>query len=178
MRNAIIILSLLLSGCSATWHIQKAVQKKPNILKTDTIVKNITTKRDTTILLDTNITVLLPRDTVRIERILSKYVTLDPIKEKNGIITVEACINNGKLNILSYLDSTMIYRYKDSLLIKDAIISNLREITVEQGVIIEEKELLIDRLKNNALRLKYIIMIVIILIILGLGFKFYRWINK
>lgn len=38
-----LILILLLSSCSATWHIDRAIKKDPSILKPDTIIKYDTT---------------------------------------------------------------------------------------------------------------------------------------
>jgi len=38
-----LILILLLSSCSATWHINRAIKKDPSILKPDTIIKYDTT---------------------------------------------------------------------------------------------------------------------------------------
>ena len=38
-----LILALLLSSCSANWHINRAIKKDPSILRPDTIVKYDTT---------------------------------------------------------------------------------------------------------------------------------------
>lgn len=171
------VIILLISGCSASWHIKRAEWKEPELFnkKVDTVI-NIT-KRDTTIYLDTLISVILPRDTVFIDTFLKKLkpYSFKPIYAKNGIINVKASMTKGVLNLSSYLDSALLYQFNDSIRIKNAIISNLTEVTSEQDIIIRSQKTLIEGLKSN---FKWILIAVVVIFLLGIGFKFYKWIKK
>lgn len=106
-----LILILLLSSCSATWHINRAIKKDPSILKPDTIIKYdttiifkdrilydtfVTTEYDTVVMQDSFVYTKVIRikdkikvytkckgDTVRIK----ETITLPPrvIKEDNSL---------------------------------------------------------------------------------------------
>ena len=106
-----LILILLLSSCSATWHIDRAIKKDPSILKPDTIIKYdttiifkdrilydtfVTTEYDTVVMQDSFVYTKVIRikdkikvytkckgDTVRIK----ETITLPPrvIKEDNSL---------------------------------------------------------------------------------------------
>lgn len=106
-----LILILLLSSCSSTWHINRAIKKDPSILKPDTIIKYdttiifkdrilydtfVTTEYDTVVMQDSFVYTKVIRikdkikvytkckgDTVRIK----ETITLPPrvIKEDNSL---------------------------------------------------------------------------------------------
>lgn len=175
-----IIIGLILSGCSSSYHIKKAKQKCPECFKTDTTINEIVFKLDTIIKIDTNILVFLPTDTARIDTVIKKLkpYSFKPIYVKNGIINVKVSMTRGVLKVSSHIDSAIWYRYRDEILIKDAIIHDLKTVTVKQNITIKEQKSFIQRLKTNAKWFKYIIVGIISLIIIGLGFKFYKWINK
>ena len=97
-RFSLFILVLIFSGCSSTYHVNKAREKCPECFELDTTITEVVFKKDTIIKIDTNILVLLPRDTVKITKVIPKYVTFEPITRKNGIITVEVFVNKGELN--------------------------------------------------------------------------------
>ena len=183
MKNSIfiiVILGLVLSGCSASFHVRKAKLKCPECFELDTTINEIVIKKDTVIYLDTNITILLPRDTASIDTTIKKLkpYSFKPIYVENGVINMEISMNYGNLIVNSWLDSTMVYRYQDSILIKDAIISNLREVIVEQGIVIKEKKTLIERFKSNLKTIKFVLIGLVLVIIIGIVIKFIRWIKK
>ena len=66
-RLTYIIISLLFVGCSANWHIKKAIKKDPSILITDTITV-LDTLRVITNNVSTDSTFILSRDTVIIKK--------------------------------------------------------------------------------------------------------------
>ncbi len=66
-RLIYIIISLLFVGCSANWHIKKAIKKDPSILITDTITV-LDTLRVITNNVSTDSTFILSRDTVIIKK--------------------------------------------------------------------------------------------------------------
>lgn len=67
MRNLIILASILLSSCSAQWHLKRAIKKDPSILKeTRVVVLDTIVIRDSIIAIDTF--VLRDIDTMVIEK--------------------------------------------------------------------------------------------------------------
>ena len=62
-----ILISLLFVGCSANWHIKKAIKKDPSILLTDTITV-VDTLRVITNNVSTDSTFILSRDTVVLKK--------------------------------------------------------------------------------------------------------------
>lgn len=66
-RLIYIIISLLFVGCSANWHIKKAIKKDPSILITDTITV-LDTIRVITNNVSTDSTFILSRDTVVLKK--------------------------------------------------------------------------------------------------------------
>ncbi len=176
----VVILGLILSGCSASFHVRKAKQKCPECFKLDTTINEVVIKKDTIIKIDTNITILLPRDTASIDTTIKKLkpYSFKPIYIENGIINVEVSMNFGNLIVNSWLDSTMVYRYQDSIRIKDAIIINLREVMINQNIIIKNQKGLIERLKSNKKTIVSVLIGLIVILIIGIIIKFIRWIKK
>jgi hypothetical protein len=87
-------LILLLSSCSAQWHLRKAVQKDPTILKKDTLVVRDTivvkpvALRDTVILKQRD-TIRLVKDRLSVQIIkVNDTITIDAICDSDTIISV------------------------------------------------------------------------------------------
>ena len=97
------------------------------------------------------------------------------IVKKQGIITTEVEAIKGMLKVNSYLDSSFIYNLQTEIRIKDAIITNLKEVTTEQSITIKNQKSLIKQLKSN---LKWIIIVVLSILIIGVGWKFWKWVKK
>ena len=176
MKNlTIIIVLVILSSCSASWHVKRAKWKDPSLfeVKTETII-NIT-KRDTLIRLDTLISIVLPRDTVTIEKLIPINRNFEKIVKKQGIITTEIEAVKGLLKVNSYLDSSFIYNLQTEIRIKNAIITNLKQVTKEQTITIEKQKSLIEGFKSN---LKWILIVVCSVLVLGVGWKFWKWVSK
>lgn len=162
-----LIVIILFSSCSANWHIRKAKTKCPECFKQDTVINETQIiKLDTTIYLDTNINVILPRDTVKIEKQIPKFInySFNKIIKTQGIITTEAELKNGNLEIISYLDSSFVYRLQDSIRLEKAKTIKLSKIVIEKDVIIEKQTSWIKWLKIGIIGL-------VIIIVLGIGFK-------
>ena len=64
MKKILIILTILLSGCSANWYLDKAIKKNPDIIQRDTVVSRDTVWREVAVV-DT--VVNFSYDTVQIE---------------------------------------------------------------------------------------------------------------
>ncbi len=179
VRNSffILILGLILTGCSASYHIQKAERKCPSCFDRDTTIVNQIIKRDTTIKIDTNIVIEFKVDTVIQETPIKKLkpYSFKPVYHENGIINAEVWMKKGILSISSWLDSTMMYRLEAEITLKDAIIYELRQEVFENKITIIEKENALNRFKKY---LKWIIIGLVSLLFLAVCFRVYKWANK
>lgn len=94
MKWVILSLTLLLSSCSANWHLKKAVQKDPMILKKDTLVVTDTIVPPPVVLRDTAIlkqhdTITLIKDRLKVEIVkVNDTITIDAICDSDTIIRV------------------------------------------------------------------------------------------
>ena len=89
-----LILLLSLMSCSAQWHLKKAVQKDPMILKKDTLVVMDTIVQPPVVLRDTAIlrqhdTITLVKDRLKVEIVkVNDTITIDAICDSDTIISV------------------------------------------------------------------------------------------
>ena len=183
MKKIIILiigLSFLFSGCSTSWLVKKAKKRCPECFKQDTTINSITTKKDTIIHLDTLISIILPRDTVTIDTTINKLkpYSFKRIHAKNGIINVDVWMNKGTLHVSSFLDSAMLYQFNDSIRIKNAIITNLKETVINQEIIIEDEKSSKIRFKELFQYSKYIIAFLLLIFLIGLIIKYIKWVKK
>lgn len=72
MKWYLLLSVLLLSGCSAEYHLKKAVKKDPSILKRDTVIVHDTTVLPSVVL----------RDTVRLKEIDTLVLTKEKLNLK------------------------------------------------------------------------------------------------
>lgn len=72
MKWYLVLFTLLLSGCSAEYHLKKAVKKDPSILKKDTVIVHDTTVLPSVVL----------RDTVRLKEIDTLVLTKEKLNLK------------------------------------------------------------------------------------------------
>lgn len=173
-----LILGLVISGCSSSWHIQKAKKICPECFDMDTTIKEIVFKLDTVIHLDTNILVLLPRDTVKIEKLIPINRNFKKIIKKQGIITTEVEAIKGMLRINSYLDSSFIYNLQTEIRVKDAIIKELREVKIKQTVTIEKQKTELKWYQKAYSWLRYALMFIAALLFVAIIIKVIKWIKK
>ena len=76
----LLTISVLLSSCSAKWHLKKAVQKDPSLLKSDTLVVQDTVVVPPVVITDTvttkqHDTIVVQKDRLKV-RIVKKLDTL------------------------------------------------------------------------------------------------------
>jgi hypothetical protein len=87
-------LLLLLTSCSAQWHLKKAVQKNPLILEKDTLVVTNTVVSPPVAITDTVImrqhdTITLIKDKLRVKIVkVNDTITIDAICDSDTIISV------------------------------------------------------------------------------------------
>jgi hypothetical protein len=103
LRMSALIVVVFLSGCSANWHLKKAIAKDPSILTEGVVIERVT---DTITVyvepIDTTLTVVVPADTLRgvapLQKLLTSgltfqnerqivHITFNPISEQ---VSVEA----------------------------------------------------------------------------------------
>ena len=89
-----LIIALLLSSCSAQWHLKKAVKKNPSLLSTDTVVVTDTivtapvSVRDT-ITLQQRDTITITKDRLKVNIVRSfDTIMVDAICESDTIVQV------------------------------------------------------------------------------------------
>lgn len=122
MKWVVLSLTLLLSSCSAQWHLKKAVQKDPAILKKDTLVVVDTIVPPPVALKDTVIlkqhdTITLVKDRLKVE-----------IVKVNDTITIDAiCDSDTIIRVLEVPYEKVVYVEKESL--KDKLFSFILALT-------------------------------------------------
>ncbi len=90
----LLTISVLLSSCSAKWHLKKAVQKDPTLLKTDTIaiVDTIVTPPVTltdTVITRTQDTVVVQKDKLKVQVVRSyDTIMVDAVCESDTIVQI------------------------------------------------------------------------------------------
>jgi len=92
--SAVLIVNVLLSSCSATWHLERAVKKNPRILEKDTLVVMDTVVTPPVAITDTVIlrqhdTITLIKDRLRVQiRRINDTITIDAICDSDTIVSV------------------------------------------------------------------------------------------
>lgn len=87
-------LLLLLTSCSAQWHLKKAVQKDPTILERDTLVVTDTVVSPPVAITDTVImkqhdTITLVKDRLKVSIVkVNDTITIDAICDSDTIISI------------------------------------------------------------------------------------------
>lgn len=90
----VLIVSVLLSSCSAQWHLRKAVQKDPLILEKDTLVVMDTVVSPPVAITDTVImrqhdTITLVKDRLRVSIVkVNDTITINAICDSDTIISI------------------------------------------------------------------------------------------
>ena len=88
MKWVALSLTLLLSSCSANWHLKKAVRKKDTLVVVDTIVQQPVALKDTVILRQHD-TITLVKDRLKVEIVkVNDTITIDAICDSDTIIRV------------------------------------------------------------------------------------------
>lgn len=89
-----LILVLSLTSCSAQWHLKKAVQKDPMILKKDTLVVQDTfvvppVAITDTVILNQHDTITLVKDRLRVKIVkVNDTITIDAICDSDTIVRI------------------------------------------------------------------------------------------
>jgi len=136
----IIILGLIISGCSASWHIRKAEQKCPECFAQKILVEY----RDTTINIDTTFLIefkdYLTIDTVPvityekeyIDKIVKILPTFDTIIKDERGLTAKIWMKKGNLQAKFSIDSSYIFHLQDSIIILNKIITQTNTVKTEK----------------------------------------------
>jgi hypothetical protein len=101
---------MLLSSCSAQWHLKRAVQKDPMILKKDTLVVQDTFVVPPVVLKDT--VILKQHDTIRL---IKDRLRVNIVKV-NDTITIDAiCDSDTIIRVIEVPYDKIVYVEKESL---------------------------------------------------------------
>jgi hypothetical protein len=150
MRNLlpIIVVAVLFSGCSAQWHLGKALQKDPQIIdvKRDSVVTVETLLKDTIYHLDTSYHLMILSDTVTITERFSLPVNMDTVTAigADGISHARASVHNGKMKLETWAKL-------DTVVKLHAIIKGQTKFITKQVRIMEEREATIKK-KNSLMQ--------------------------
>lgn len=168
---------MFFSSCSAQWHLQRAIEKDPSIIKSKTIVLKETHKRDTLIFFHKSILLPIPKDTARIDTVITKDTTLNikPIVKKQGIVTLKVSVKNGRLQAFATVDSTIIYNLRDSIRLKNALVDRQITINKENTIVIDRYNSLLKKLQLSKQISYYLIPI---LVVIRIAWYFRRKRNK
>ena len=92
----LLIVTILLTSCSATWHLEKAMKKNPLIMEKDTLIVMDTVVSPPVAITDTVImkqhdTITLIKDRLRVQiRRINDTITIDAVCDSDTIIrTIE-----------------------------------------------------------------------------------------
>jgi len=163
MRYAIIILIFLLTGCSAQWHLEKALEKKSDIIdiQADTTMSVNISYKDTSIYYQKPVRLYFQTDTARkeTEKDTVQVATKDSTSQARGGYT------NGMLWIETWgvVDTTKIIQ--DTLKVKQKIIDSLKVITTEKKATIREKESWIKTVQRWAIIVGIVIFALAVVLI-------------
>ncbi len=133
--SIIIILLIALGGCRTTQMSTSIHEKKDSIIY-----------REKTIVKDSIITVVLPRDTVIINRIVKQnkithiIKDIDTIMVERGIVGAKAWLVKNRLGVIAYVsDSTLFYKLNAA----KKIINRYKELYSK------------EKIKNTSTKIKY-----------------------
>jgi len=126
MRYLIIILSVLLSSCSAQWHLRKAIEKDPSILNIDTLT-----------VIDT---VTFITNEVQVDSVFK--LTADTVVIRKDNLTIKHYYSRDSVFIWGECASDTIYRVREvkvpyqQLIYKEKFIPNWIYLLVIFGLIV------------------------------------------
>lgn len=171
MKYLVIILSIIMTGCSAQWHLNKALKKDPKIIdtKADTVINKQVTFSDTVIQVEKQVKFKVLSDTVTVDSIVIKEVnqTIEPfeIVSNDSIAHARVSIYKGKLNIKVWAVLDTLVYYKDSIRLKNKTIENQKTVIQENKATIKEKSSFIDKLKLIAFGIGGVFLVFFVVLI-------------
>lgn len=165
-----ILLLLLLSGCSAEYHLKKAIEKDSGILETeaDTITRIETKAADTLIIRETKTVFKLRTDTVRITETIEQVFTFDTIRATNGIANAITWMTSGNVNLETWAATDTIIKLKDTIKVKQKIITKYRDITKTQQAKIQKYSRFEEYIRWAAWILGLLVLIGIVVVVIRL----------
>jgi hypothetical protein len=170
MKTIVIILALIIfGGCSAQWHLNKALKKDPEIINTeaDTLTNLSIRYVDTTITINREIPVKIVSDTVYLDSIVIPDVkaSFDTIKvvSSDSIARANISMHNGRLNVEIWAVLDTLIPYRDSLTLKNKIIYEQKEVIRKSKAEIRKKDTALDYIKWTLFGIIGLIVLIIII---------------
>ena len=158
-RNVLYLMILImLSGCSANWHLTTAMKKDPDIIKSEKTIEWIKSKIGIDTTLRVPIKDILTLDTVPVIRYEKEYInekeyiypSFDTIVDRSNGLTAKIWMFKGKLGYEFEIDSTATVQLKDS-------IEALNKVITDKTVV---------KIKEKGVFRQYFIYVIIILVII------------
>ena len=144
-----LILILLLTGCTAQWHLQRAIKKEPGIIdvQADTIVSIDTSFIDTTFVMMVDTTIIVNSDTAIIDTnvINCQNATLEA-HSTDGIAHARAELFNNNLSLRTWATLDTVVTLRDSIKYQVATINRLERINRQNKAVIKEKKRAADKI--------------------------------
>ena len=170
MRYLIII--LLLSSCTAQWHLQKAIEKEQDIIdvQADTTLRVNISYKDTAIFLQRAAKFEFISDTGRVDTLIKKDSILPDfgplnISSYDSIAHAKAWIKDQRLWLETWATVDTSKIIQDTVQIKQKIIDSLKVINTQKEATIRKKESWIKSVQRWAV-IGGIIIFVVALVIL------------
>lgn len=155
---ALLLVSMIMGGCSAPFHLRKALQKDPSILdiEADTTIEVNVKYVDTTIVLKQSQPVKFVTDTVKgdtIVEVKEGKVNSDTTEviSKDSIAHAKAWIKDNRLFVEAWAVIDTTVNWKDTVKVKNKIIDSLKVIDKKNKATITEKESFISKIEKWAI---------------------------
>lgn len=161
MRNKLIlvvlvwVLVLILSGCSASWHYQKAIEKNPELIKStlDSLKSYHVEWVDSTIYIFRKIPLKVVSDTGHVVRPIYLRDSVYPedtltAHSSDGLAHASTWFKDGNQHLITYATIDTLINWRDSVEVRNKTIHEQTRIIEQREVEIKEKETFIQKLKR------------------------------
>jgi uncharacterized lipoprotein len=164
--GVILFVVLILSGCSASWHIDRALKIDPDILETtyDTTLEVNVSFKDTTVFLEQAVKVEWISDTGHVQTdTVYECEDIPPIKafSKDSSAMAEAWVKDGRLNQKVWAKKDTVLILRDTATITVEMYDSLMTVVQENTYTKKEKQSLLDWIKNGLALIGIILVIVL-----------------
>jgi len=164
----LLIITIILAGCSDQWYLKKALQKNPDILDTkyDSTTTFDVNYSDTTYYFIRQLRFKALSDTAHVRDSISKGDTLRASSDDSTAHAEAYYDEFGLLNLRTWSLMDTVLAYKDSLKVKNKTINRKDRIIEKKEATINEKTSFISKLKTWFIAVLCLVGVVLIIIVL------------
>lgn len=128
------LMAVFFSSCLTVGMIERNCEEFAKVCNTTTTVY-----KDTTIFLKDTIRIILPNDTVTIEKYLSVnngIVSLKPVSVSKGLISAKAWVSNSQLNVDAWLNKSYVEKVRvDTIKIEKIVTKTANTVYIKEPYI-------------------------------------------